>query len=116
MSDVTQILSAIDRGDEKAANKLLPLDYQELRAAGLDKTLKRTEWPVTSADHARPRDLLVTGRRHQATRMAGPRTFFAARPSSSFLWLHHQLGYGIVGSLASLGRSFAIPCRPRLTN
>lgn len=89
MSDVTQILSAIERGDEKAANKLLPLDYQELRAAGLDKTLQRTEWPVTSADHDRPRGLLATGRRRQATRMAGPRTFLVDRPSSSCLWPHH---------------------------
>jgi RNA polymerase sigma factor (TIGR02999 family) len=31
MSDVTHILSAIERGDLKAAEKLLPLVYQELR-------------------------------------------------------------------------------------
>ena len=31
MSDVTQILSAIDQGDPKAAEKLLPLVYDELR-------------------------------------------------------------------------------------
>ncbi len=31
MSDVTKILSAIDRGDENAAEQLLPLVYQELR-------------------------------------------------------------------------------------
>ncbi len=31
MSDVTRILSAIERGDENAADKLLPLVYQELR-------------------------------------------------------------------------------------
>ncbi|HSU52437.1 MAG TPA: sigma-70 family RNA polymerase sigma factor [Candidatus Dormibacteraeota bacterium] len=31
MSDVTAILSAIDQGDPKAANELLPLVYQELR-------------------------------------------------------------------------------------
>src|SRR5579871_2171854 len=36
MSDVTQILSAIDRGDHQAAEQLLPLVYDELRrlAAG----------------------------------------------------------------------------------
>ena len=31
MSDVTQILHAIEQGDAKAANELLPLVYQELR-------------------------------------------------------------------------------------
>jgi RNA polymerase sigma factor (TIGR02999 family) len=31
MPDVTQLLSAIDRGDPKAASELLPLVYDELR-------------------------------------------------------------------------------------
>jgi hypothetical protein len=31
MSDVTQILNAIERGDAKAADELLPLVYEELR-------------------------------------------------------------------------------------
>src|SRR5213592_2234809 len=31
MSDVTQLLNAIDAGDPKAADKLLPLIYEELR-------------------------------------------------------------------------------------
>lgn len=31
MSDVTKILTAIERGDENAADQLLPLVYQELR-------------------------------------------------------------------------------------
>ena len=31
MSDVTQILSQIEEGDGQAAEKLLPLIYQELR-------------------------------------------------------------------------------------
>ena len=31
MSDVTQILGAIQQGDPKAADELLPLVYQELR-------------------------------------------------------------------------------------
>src|SRR5215472_7265043 len=31
MSDVTQILSAIERGDKHAAEQLLPLVYEELR-------------------------------------------------------------------------------------
>jgi hypothetical protein len=31
VSDVTQLLSAIDAGDPKAAGQLLPLVYEELR-------------------------------------------------------------------------------------
>ncbi len=31
MSDVTQLLNAIDAGDPKAADQLLPLVYDELR-------------------------------------------------------------------------------------
>lgn len=37
MSDVTQILQAIERGDAKAANELLPLVYQELRRLAAHK-------------------------------------------------------------------------------
>jgi RNA polymerase sigma factor (TIGR02999 family) len=37
MSDVTRILTAIDRGDEKAADELLPLVYQELRKLAASK-------------------------------------------------------------------------------
>src|SRR5258705_9791673 len=37
MSDVTQILQAIEQGDAKAANELLPLVYQELRRLAAHK-------------------------------------------------------------------------------
>src|SRR6266567_265519 len=37
MSDVTQILQAIERGDARAANELLPLVYQELRRLAAHK-------------------------------------------------------------------------------
>ena len=37
MSDVTQILTAIEQGDPKAADKLLPLVYQELRKLAAQK-------------------------------------------------------------------------------
>jgi RNA polymerase sigma factor (TIGR02999 family) len=40
MSDVTRILSAIERGDENAADKLLPLVYQELRNLAAAKLSK----------------------------------------------------------------------------
>ena len=37
MSDVTQILSAIDQGDPAAAEQLLPLVYEELRKLAAQK-------------------------------------------------------------------------------
>ena len=37
MSDVTRILSAIERGDAKAADELLPLVYEELRRLAAQK-------------------------------------------------------------------------------
>jgi RNA polymerase sigma factor (TIGR02999 family) len=37
MSDVTQILNAIDRGDPQAAEQLLPLVYEELRKLAAQK-------------------------------------------------------------------------------
>jgi hypothetical protein len=37
MSDVTQILSAIERGDPQAAGQLLPLVYDELRKLAAQK-------------------------------------------------------------------------------
>ena len=37
MSDVTQLLHAIDTGDPKAANELLPLVYEELRKLAASK-------------------------------------------------------------------------------
>jgi RNA polymerase sigma factor (TIGR02999 family) len=37
MSDVTQLLSAIDAGDPKAADQLLPLVYEELRRLAAQK-------------------------------------------------------------------------------
>ena len=37
MNDVTQILSAIEQGDPKAAAQLLPLVYNELRNLAIQK-------------------------------------------------------------------------------
>src|SRR5512139_1956917 len=43
MSDVTQILEQIESGDPKAAEKLLPLVYDELRKLAAAKLAQ--EWP-----------------------------------------------------------------------
>ena len=37
MSDVTQLLSAIDAGDPEAADQLLPMVYEELRRLAASK-------------------------------------------------------------------------------
>ncbi len=37
MSDVTRILSAIEQGDQKASEHLLPLVYEELRKLAAQK-------------------------------------------------------------------------------
>lgn len=37
MSDVTRILNAIEQGDTRAADKLLPLVYEELRLLAAQK-------------------------------------------------------------------------------
>ena len=37
MSDVTRILNAIQKGDDRAADELLPLIYEELRHLAVQK-------------------------------------------------------------------------------
>jgi DNA-directed RNA polymerase specialized sigma24 family protein len=50
MSDVTQILSAIEQGDPQAAEQLLPLVYDELRKLAAQKLAQKK-----LARHSRPR-------------------------------------------------------------
>jgi hypothetical protein len=52
MSDVTRLLSAIEDGDEKAADRLLPMVYQELRKLAAAKLSKRKARPDAAADDA----------------------------------------------------------------
>jgi len=42
MSDVTRILNAIERGDAKATDELLPLVYEELRLLAAQKLSHET--------------------------------------------------------------------------
>ena len=42
MSDVTRVLEAIEQGDPKAADQLLPLVYQELRKLAAHKMANET--------------------------------------------------------------------------
>jgi len=62
MSEVTQVLQAIDQGDPKAAAQLLPLVYQELRKLAASKM----------AHEAAPQTLQPTALVHEAwLRLAG---------------------------------------------
>ncbi len=45
MSDVTYILSQIESGDAAAADKLLPLVYDELRMLAARKLANEQPWP-----------------------------------------------------------------------
>ena len=47
MSEVTRILNAIERGDPRAAEQLLPLVYEELRQLAAQK-LENVAWPRDS--------------------------------------------------------------------
>jgi RNA polymerase sigma factor (TIGR02999 family) len=49
MSDVTHILSAIDRGDPKAAEQLLPLVYDELRRLATSKMAREARGQTLQA-------------------------------------------------------------------
>jgi RNA polymerase sigma factor (TIGR02999 family) len=79
MSEVTQILSAIERGDTKAADQLLPLVYDELRKLAAQRlaqekpgqTLDATALVheaylrlVASGDTSATRDAMWNGRGH----------------------------------------------------
>ena len=72
MNEVTQLLQAIDRGDAKSADELLPLVYEELRKLAASKM----------AREAPGQTLQPTALVHEAwLRLAGgaPRSLMAAR-------------------------------------
>jgi DNA-binding GntR family transcriptional regulator len=45
MTDVTQILNAIEQGDPQAASQLLPLVYDELRRLARNKLARVATFP-----------------------------------------------------------------------
>ena len=49
MSDVTRILSQIEEGDGKAAERLLPLVYEELRRLATEKMARALLGPEVGA-------------------------------------------------------------------
>src|SRR3954453_3727607 len=49
MADVTQILSALEQGDPRAAEQLLPLVYDELRRLAADRLAREAPGPTLQA-------------------------------------------------------------------
>ena len=81
MSDVTRVIEAIQHGDPKAADELLPLVYEELRklaAAKMSKEAAGNTWQPTALVHEAW--LRLVG--HDNPRFAGRAHFFAAAAES----------------------------------
>ena len=54
MTDVTQILNAIEQGDPSAAEQLLPLVYEELRKLAAQKMAQEKPGPDAPGDGPGP--------------------------------------------------------------
>lgn len=81
MSDVTQLLSAIDAGDPKAADQLLPLVYDELRKLAAAKMVQEKPGQTlqpTALVHEAWLKIAGDGQQHFANR----RHFFKAAASA----------------------------------
>ena len=78
MSDVTQILSAIEQGDQRASEQLLPLVYEELRKLATSKMAQENPGQTLQATalvHEAYLRLVGSG---QETEWQGRRHFFVA--------------------------------------
>src|SRR5215470_5142609 len=85
MSAITGILSAIDQGEPRAAEQLLPLVYDELRKLAAQKLSRETPGQTLQATalvHEAYLRLVGPGGRQQAVRWDGRRHFFAAAPEA----------------------------------
>ena len=80
MSDVTRILEAIDAGEPRAADRLLPLVYDELRRLAAQKMLHETPGQTLDATALVHEAYLrlVAGRSDEPPQFANRRHFFAA--------------------------------------
>ena len=76
MSDVTRILTAIERGDAQATDDLLPVVYNE-SAASLPTRCRRSCRPHSPADRARSRSM-AEARGFTRSIVAKPRSLFGA--------------------------------------
>ena len=63
MTDVTRILNAIERGDAKATDELLPLVYEELRLLAAQKLADEPPGQTPPGHGAGARGVYPTGRK-----------------------------------------------------
>src|SRR5688572_25394637 len=79
MSDVTQLLNALARGDRLAADQLLPLVYQELRRLGAQRLAREAPGQTLDATGlVHEAYLRLVGSEPAAQRWDGRSHFFAA--------------------------------------
>ena len=81
MSDVTQLLNAVDAGDLKAADQLLPLVYEELRKLAVAKMARETPGQTLQAT-ALVHDAWLRLAGSEGQRWDNRRHFFAAAAES----------------------------------
>ena len=79
MSDVTRILAAIERGDPRAAEQLLPLVYDELRKLAAAEAGPGEARPDAAGDGAGARGLSAAGGRRQGAALGQPRALLCRR-------------------------------------
>ena len=82
MSDVTRILSAIERGEQEAVEKLLPLVYQELRKLASAKLAKERPGQTLQPTMLVHEAYLRLVDREEPQQWNGRRHFFAAAAES----------------------------------
>ena len=78
MSNISHVLSAIERGDPTAAEQLLPLVYEELRRLACPETRARAVGADAPTDRAGPRGLHPAGGGGPPNGWDGRGHFFAA--------------------------------------
>lgn len=110
MNDVTRILSAIERGDECAADELLPLIYQELRRLAAAKLAKEKSGQTINVPRVALRESEAEGP-DPITRPSSPEV--PKSDSDSRYQLQGEIARGGMGAIikgrdTDLGRDLAI--------
>jgi len=86
-SDVTQILNAIQRGDLKAADELLPIVYEELRRLAVQKLSREAPGQTLQATAlVHEAYIRLVGSRDPGWRTGATSLRLRQRPCGAFLW------------------------------
>jgi hypothetical protein len=103
MSEVTRILSAIDRGDPRAAEQLLPLVYDELRKLAAQKLACETPGQTLEAPARCPSPTTSAAVTTPASTWAATRTQAAGEcsrtpPGAAPLAVYHKIPGALLGT------------------